>query len=102
MTTSPLPDIAAEITSASAGPYTLDGGVYAASYASGAWNSATVTLEALAYDGATYVPVATAWYANGWAGPLYLPPGQYKLALSGSPTDPIYVAVAPVPMGSAQ
>jgi hypothetical protein len=73
-------------TVALAPTFTLVGGMYSAAYVAGNWNSFTVSLQVLGPDGSTYVTAATAFSANGFVSPLYLPPGSYRLLPSGTVT----------------
>lgn len=74
--------------------FSLLGGKYGI-LANGTWNSATYTLEAQGADGTTFVPVAAAISANGYAS-VDLPPGLYKFVKSGSPTA-VWLSITRIP-----
>lgn len=80
--------------------FQLDGGIYVGDWVSGAWNSASLVINRLGPDNATYQPVFTAVTANGstaYTVPLYLPRGFYEAVVSvGTPTDPVYVRLTRV------
>ncbi|HTV31094.1 MAG TPA: hypothetical protein VMF32_25395 [Xanthobacteraceae bacterium] len=86
---------------ATQGPFVLKGGVYSFR-ASGTWNSGSLALNALGPDGSTYVPTknlfgtAASLSANGAVDGIYLPPGEYQLAVTGSPSA-LYAVVGSVP-----
>ncbi len=65
--------------SATTGAFTLMGGRYGITAMGTAFG--TLTLQALAFDGTTYVTAATAIAANGCA-LVDLPAGQYRWALA--------------------
>lgn len=85
------------------GPFVLNGGVYMFSAINGAWNSATLSLNALGPDESTYLTtknlagsVATL-SANGAVCGLYLGAGTYEFVASSTPTDGWDAVVASVP-----
>jgi hypothetical protein len=62
--------------------------------ATATWNAGNVTLQTLAPDGSTWVPAASALTADGSTTP-YLPPGQYRFAITSATA--VYVSIARVP-----
>jgi hypothetical protein len=85
------------------GPFTLRGGIYTFTVVNGAWNSASLSLNALGPDGTTYAETSNvagtgaSLSANGMVCGIYLPPGQYEMVASSTPTDGWYAVVASVP-----
>lgn len=79
--------------SATTAPFSLLGGEYAIT-AVATWGGGSVTLEILAADNTTYVPVLVAITANSFA-TLDLPAGTYKLVVATATA--IYVAVQKIP-----
>ena len=82
--------------SASTAQFRLNGGYYMVA-AVATWGGGNVELEALAPDGSTWLsaPTAIKLTANGMiAG--YLPPGQYKFAVTTATA--VYCSVAGVPI----
>lgn len=84
---------------ATTAPFVLSGGTYAADYYATAWNGASLTLQRLGTDGATYVPVSGAYIANG-ADILLLPPATYRWAITVAVPTALYVELAIVPGAS--
>lgn len=79
MTTSSGESFKNTVTSAGTVTIPLSGGIYSIS-ASGTFNSATVVLNQLGPDGATYITTGQTLSAAGVGDPtkpLYLPAGQY-------------------------
>jgi hypothetical protein len=69
----------------------VDGGLYVWENVCATWNSATVTLEALAADGSTYYSVAGPIGANGATGPVAVGgPTRLRANITGSPSAVIY------------
>lgn len=62
------------------GPFTLAGGLYGVDYIA-TWSGGTATLERRAADGVTFVPVATAFSANGYT-TVNLPRGVYQVVIA--------------------
>ena len=85
-------------------PFTLKGGRYSMTCHAAAWNSGSVTLEALAGDGSTWlVPpvlaanpalVSGAFAADG-AALFDLSPGQYRIAIASA--TGVYIGIGSNP-----
>lgn len=82
--------------SATTAAFTLTGGKFGVCVIGSSFG--TVTLQALAGDGSTWVTALTAFSANGYAA-VDLPPGQYRFAVSG--TTGVYANVTPIAAGRA-
>lgn len=81
--------------SATTAAFPLQGGLYQFS-AVATWNSSgTVTLQQLGPDGSTYLSVSAALSANGGV-TVYLPPGQYQVAVATATV--VYAGVARIPL----
>lgn len=77
----------------------VSGGYYQTVVVCGAFNSASLQLAQIGPDGTTAVSIGAAIVANG-VQYNYLPPGQYQITVgTGTPTDPIYVALTRIPLG---
>ena len=76
--------------------FRLNGGAYVTACVGSGFG--TVDLQALAPDGSSWLalPTAVHFTANGMAGPTYLPPGQYRIAIAT--TTAVYCSVAGVPL----
>jgi hypothetical protein len=61
--------------------FSLLGGIYGLTV-SATFGGGNVQLQALAADGVTFVNVGSSVTAAGLTSPLYLPPGQYRLAIT--------------------
>lgn len=69
-------------------PVKWNGGISAFVATSTAWGGGTVTLNLIASDGTTPVPVGTSTTgvtANSLITPLYLPAGLYSAVVTGTP-----------------
>jgi hypothetical protein len=74
--------------------WTLQGGVYVA-VSSATFGGGSITLETLAGDGSTWITAATAVTAAGVSGPLYLPPGKYRVTIATATA--VYYTLSRVP-----
>ena len=73
----------------------LDGGIYTL-FATATFGGGTVKVQALSNDGSTWIDVANgSLTAAGSAGPLYLPPGQYRINIATATA--VYAALTRVP-----
>ena len=65
--------------------FSLRGGVYLLTAHANSGSGLTAGLQMLSADGTNYVPVSPTYaHVNGYS-TLYLPPGQYKFAVTGTP-----------------
>lgn len=65
--------------------FNLRGGTYLLTAHINSGSGLTAGLQMLSADGTNYVPVSPTYaHVNGYQ-VLYLPPGQYKFAVSGTP-----------------
>jgi hypothetical protein len=69
------------------------GGLYGAEF-SATFGGGTVQLNVLGPDGATWIPAAPAWTANGTA-VIYLPSGTYQLVVVTATA--VYVSISRIP-----
>jgi hypothetical protein len=77
------------------GPFYLNGGVYA--WTTKSTGSGTIDLKIQAFDGSTYIAVATQVTATtGFQTSMYLPPGQYEIVIATFTAN--YIAVTRVPL----
>lgn len=74
--------------------FSLLGGDYGVSVHAGTWSSGSVVLQRLGPDGSTYIPVLTAFSADGYA-TVRLPPGTYKIAVTTA--TGVYASVLHIP-----
>ena len=81
--------------SASSAATSLVGGLYGI-LATASWGGGSVTLQALAGDGSTYITVLPAFTADGFA-TLDLPAGSYRLTVSTATA--IYASVVRIRSG---
>lgn len=61
--------------------FTLYAGVFGLTIAA-TWGGGSAVLERYLPESTTWVAVAAAVTANGYAGPLYLPTGRYRLTIT--------------------
>lgn len=76
--------------SATTAAFNLPANIYNV-FASATWGGGNIQLQKLGPDGSTYIGVHTAITANGASGPIYLPAGTYKVAVTTATA--VYVAV---------
>lgn len=74
--------------------FRLLGGLYGI-MANATWGGGNVTLKGLSSDGTTYVTVATAITADGYA-TVYLPAGFYKADITTATA--LYLTIVPIPI----
>ncbi len=65
--------------------FELAGGIYQARGIVHSHSGLSFTVSSLGPDGATWQAMFTALTTSGVQGPLYLPPGQYRFDVSGTP-----------------
>lgn len=73
----------------------LKGGIYAYAYAAANWSGQSATLQQLGADGSSWLNAVGAASANGISAPLFLGPGQYRVALANSAAVSVVVAAVP-------
>lgn len=76
--------------------FSLLGGLYGI-MVTATWGGGNVTLKGLCADGTTYVAVATAISADGYA-TAYLPAGKYRLDITTATA--MYLTISPIPVHS--
>lgn len=74
--------------------FRLLGGLYGI-MVTATWGGGNLTLKGLCADGTTYVAVATAITADGYA-TAYLPAGTYKADITTATA--MYLTIAPIPV----